>query len=89
MTDVKNMLASDAEDTENYIKGIFESGLCGSTRLREAAEYSLLGGGKRIRAALVIEFCRMFGGDTKSALPFATAIEMIHAFSLVHDAMHG
>ena len=36
MTDVKNMLASDAEDTENYIKGIFESGLCGSTRLREA-----------------------------------------------------
>ena len=63
MTDVKNMLASDAEDTENYIKGIFESGLCGSTRLREAAEYSLLGGGKRIRAALVIEFCRMFGAS--------------------------
>lgn len=87
MTDVKNMLASDAEDTENYIKGIFESGLCGSTRLREAAEYSLLGGGKRIRAALAIEFCRMFGGDTKSALPFAAAIEMIHAFSLVHDDM--
>ena len=56
MTDVKNMLASDAEDTENYIKGIFESGLCGSTRLREAAEYSLLGGGKRIRAAHPIEF---------------------------------
>ena len=47
--------------------------------------YSLLGGGKRIRPFLVLEFCRMFGGNVKAAVPFACAIEMIHTSSLIHD----
>ncbi len=50
-----------------------------------AARYSLLGGGKRIRAILVIEFCRLFDGDTAMAMPAACAVEMIHAYSLIHD----
>ena len=54
-------------------------------RLFEAMRYSLLAGGKRIRPVLVLEFCRICGGDWKKALPFAAAIEMIHTYSLIHD----
>ena len=35
--------------------------------------YSMSGGGKRIRPFLVLEFCRLFGGDPEAALPFAAA----------------
>lgn len=53
--------------------------------LFRAMRYSLLGGGKRIRPALVLEFCGLCGGDQISALPFACAVEMIHTYSLIHD----
>lgn len=53
--------------------------------LIDSQRYSLLGGGKRIRGSLVIEFCKLFGGDIESALPYACAIEMIHCSSLIHD----
>ena len=56
-----------------------------ASSLYEAQRYSLLSGGKRIRATLVIETCRMLGGDVRAALPFACAIEMIHTYSLIHD----
>ncbi len=57
------------------------------SKIIEAQKYGLLGGGKRIRAFLVMELCRLFGGDEKHALPYACAIEMIHASSLIHDDM--
>ncbi len=50
-----------------------------------AMRYSLLSGGKRIRAILLLEFCRMCGGDTQTAMPFACAVEMLHCYSLIHD----
>ena len=53
--------------------------------LFDSMTYSLLAGGKRLRAALVFEFCRICGGDWKKATPFAAALEMIHAYSLIHD----
>lgn len=54
-------------------------------RILEAERYSVLGGGKRIRPFLVLEFCRLFGGEERAALPFAAAIELMHCFSLIHD----
>ena len=54
-------------------------------RLAEAMRYSLLDGGKRIRPILVLEFCRIAGGDVEAALPVACAIEMLHTYSLIHD----
>lgn len=51
----------------------------------KAMWYSLSAGGKRIRPVLVMEFCRVCGGDTKNAEAAACAIEMIHTFSLIHD----
>lgn len=54
-------------------------------RLFDAMRYSLMAGGKRIRAILTLEFSGLCGGDIESALPAACAIEMIHTFSLIHD----
>ena len=51
----------------------------------EAMWYSLSAGGKRIRPVLMLEFCRVCGGDVKEVLPSACALEMIHTFSLIHD----
>lgn len=51
----------------------------------QAMRYSVENGGKRIRPALLLEFCRVCGGDYKKAMPFACALEMIHTYSLIHD----
>lgn len=53
--------------------------------LAESMRYSLLAGGKRIRPTLVLEFCRVAGGDPEAALPVACAVEMLHTYSLIHD----
>ena len=53
--------------------------------LYDAMRYSLLAGGKRLRPVLVLEFCRMCGGDWQAAAPFAAAVEMVHTYSLIHD----
>lgn len=54
-------------------------------RLHQAMRYSVLGGGKRIRPVLMLAACEAVGGDGRQALPAACAVEMIHAYSLVHD----
>lgn len=52
----------------------------------QAARYSLLGGGKRIRPQLLFRTGLLFGGDLPPAsLPLAAALEMIHTYSLIHD----
>ena len=54
-------------------------------QLAEAIRYALLGPGKRLRPRLVIMAAEACGGTTEAALPAACAIEMVHAYSLVHD----
>ena len=51
----------------------------------EAMAYSLLDGGKRIRGCLTLAMCELCGGEVQSVLPLACAIEMVHAYSLIHD----
>ena len=53
--------------------------------LLESMDYSLTAGGKRLRPALALEFCRVCGGEVRSALPVACAVEMLHTYSLIHD----
>jgi farnesyl diphosphate synthase/geranylgeranyl diphosphate synthase type II len=60
----------------------------GPPRLVEALRYSVLGGGKRLRPALVLASAEAHGGDTSDAslaMRFGVALELIHAYSLVHD----
>ncbi len=70
---------------EAYLEQCFCDAAAPQKTLFEAMRYSLLAGGKRIRPILVLEFCRICGGEWKKAIPFAAAIEMIHTYSLIHD----
>lgn len=54
-------------------------------RLNKAINYSLLGEGKRIRPLFCLGFSLLFRGHTDFALRCALAIEMVHAYSLIHD----
>lgn len=80
-----------AEETKAY-REMIESALsgyiavCGAPeQLKDAMEYSLKAGGKRLRPVLTLYVCDMLGGDVQRALPFACALEMIHTYSLIHD----
>lgn len=53
--------------------------------LLEAMRYAVLSPGKRLRPALVLGGARAVGGELDDALPAACAVEMVHAYSLVHD----
>lgn len=56
-----------------------------SSTLHQAARYALLGGGKRIRPLFLLSIAEHYGADTEKALIPACALEMIHAYSLIHD----
>ncbi|GBQ91976.1 polyprenyl synthetase family protein [Asaia krungthepensis] len=53
--------------------------------LIEAMRYAALGGGKRLRGYLVTEIASIFGAEPEGALRVAASVEMLHAYSLVHD----
>lgn len=53
--------------------------------LHKAMRYAVFAGGKRLRPFLVLECCRMSGGEEDRALPAACAVEVLHTHSLVHD----
>ncbi len=55
------------------------------SRLHKAIRYCLEGDGKRVRAMMAMLTCEAFGKDPRRALSSATAVEMIHAYSLAHD----
>ncbi len=55
--------------------------------LRDAIHYAISAPGKRIRGVLTLYFCEKLGVEQEKAAPFALALEMIHAYSLVHDDM--
>jgi len=57
--------------------------------LVESMRYSLLAGGKRIRALICMKFCEAAGGDPLDALEAACAIEMLHTYTLIHDDLPG
>jgi farnesyl diphosphate synthase len=56
-------------------------------KLHEAMRYTVLGGGKRVRPLLVHASGALFGADADALARAAGAVEMIHAYSLVHDDM--
>lgn len=70
---------------ENLIKTA-ESWKSGAQdKIYDAMRYYLLAPGKRIRPCLTLAFCDIFGVDFDTAMPFAMSLEMIHAYSLIHD----
>lgn len=62
-----------------------EAGSADPGRLKEGMRYAVLQGGKRMRPLVIIAACEAVGGAAEAALPACCALEMIHAYSLVHD----
>lgn len=77
-------LNSIAEETEKHLAKLLGS-RGRNANLNNAIGYSALGGGKRLRAYMVAEFFALCGGKGDNWKDYASAIEMIHAFSLIHD----
>ena len=82
---VKERLISNAALVEEALRKYTEKNDPDFHEELEAERYSLLSKAKRIRPTLVLEFCRLFGGESRAALPFAAAVEMVHTYSLIHD----
>ena len=80
-----SVLSSTKKLVEPQLERIYPETSGIESGLYEAQRYALLSGGKRVRAALVLETCRMLGGDEAAGLPFAAAVEMVHTYSLIHD----
>ena len=70
---------------EDRLQALCEIYLPEDSQVCRAARYSLLGGGKRVRAVLVLAVCDMLCGDVEAASWLAGAVEMLHAYSLIHD----
>ncbi len=83
MTDAADSLKRTAALVDERLTEIVDM-LCETGTLKEAMNYSLTAGGKRLRPWLCIESSRLFG-DGEAVLDFACAIEMIHTYSLIHD----
>ena len=54
-------------------------------KLYDAAGHLIVHGGKRLRPYMVFQSCKILGGSSSKAMPAASAVEMIHNFTLVHD----
>jgi farnesyl diphosphate synthase len=73
--------------SENDLSGFLPAATVTPTKLHAAMRYALLGGGKRVRPLLVYAAGALFDADAAVLARAAAAVEMIHAYSLVHDDM--
>jgi farnesyl diphosphate synthase len=74
-----------AETVETALDTLLPAVDTAEARLIDAMRYSTLGGGKRMRAFLVMETAALFAVSPTSAARVAAAVEMLHAYSLIHD----
>ena len=85
MSDLELNLKDAQKEVDKTIKSLLPSGKGIEKKLFEAISYSILSSGKRLRPFLVIQSSKLFDVDEKNALRVASSIEMIHAYSLIHD----
>ena len=83
--DFKEELKNYQMIVNNELEKYLRKEECYEKRLNEAMEYSLMAGGKRLRAILVIDTYKLFRDDYEKCLPFSMALEIIHNCSLIHD----
>lgn len=81
-------LQSQRDKVEQALLSVYPQQWEIPSKLKEAMDYSLLAGGKRLRPIFVLAAAEAVAGDeavSARAMPFAAAIEMIHTYSLIHD----
>ena len=84
-SDLTRALAGSAEVVETTLDYLLPVPEGAEARLAEAMRYATLGGGKRLRAFLVLQTASLFSVSQTCAARVAASIEMLHAYSLVHD----
>ncbi|WP_203073316.1 polyprenyl synthetase family protein [Falsiroseomonas ponticola] len=82
---LKDALAQAAAEIDQALDAILPPAEGPEAPLLAAMRYAVIGGGKRMRGFLVLEGARQFNVSRQAALRVAAAIEMLHAYSLVHD----
>ena len=85
MSDLGLNLKVAQKEVDKTTKSLLPSGKGIEKKLFEAISYSILSSGKRLRPFLVIQSSKLFDVDEKNSLRVASSIEMIHAYSLIHD----
>lgn len=85
MQEFKKYLDRCCAEINEYLEKCLPAKSTSHPLLMQAMQYSVLGGGKRLRAVLAITVSRMLHGKDGNVLPVAAALEMVHAYSLVHD----
>jgi len=85
MPDISLFLSEVKHSVEGILDRIIPAAEVPPAMLHEAVRWSVFGGGKRVRPALVFAAGRAFGADGEKLLKTAAAIELIHTYSLVHD----
>ena len=83
--DVPGALAEQGRIVEQAIDALLPMPVGHEKRLVEAMRYATLGGGKRLRGFLVMEVAGLFGVNRSCAARVGASVEMLHAYSLIHD----
>lgn len=83
--DFQNWTSHCQERIETYLQSRLPATNCVPERLHKAMRYSVLGGGKRVRPLLAFAAGELSFADVERVTIVASAVELIHAYSLVHD----
>ena len=83
--DASVLLDSARARVDADLERVLPPATSGPGRLHEALRYAVFAGGKRIRPALALAAAQAVGGTADAALPFASALELVHTYSLIHD----
>jgi geranylgeranyl diphosphate synthase type II len=81
----QTQLKAYARSVDERLEALLPLGDAEPAELHEAMRYSALAPGKRLRPALALASARAAGGDERSAIDGACAVELVHCFSLIHD----
>ena len=84
-TDLKRWIKRTRALVEKSLRGSVPAATTKPATIHRAMRYSLLSGGKRLRPLLCCAASEACGGTARAALPAAVAVEMVHAYSLIHD----
>ena len=81
----KKQLPEFKKSIDDHLMMILSRSEQSSRELSQAMEYSVMNGGKRIRPLMMLASATTIDVETENVIPFATAIELLHSFSLIHD----
>jgi geranylgeranyl diphosphate synthase type II len=83
--DITRYLDQKRQEVDRFLEATMPAENAPPATLHKAIRYSLFAGGKRVRPILAIAACEATGRSSPAVLPFASALELVHTYSLIHD----